>query len=328
MKVLLLGATGLLGHNVLRKLVESRHEVTALVRRADGIVLPYGRWRTVEGSILDYPTLLAASEGCEALVNCAGATDMSLLRRADYEPANVELCLHIARLAAERRLASVVHVSTVNTIGSGSSAQPSNEEAPMSPPFLGTFYADTKREGERAILDMAWNLPWCHTVVLNPGFMIGAYDTHPSSGKLLLAGWKKPLMAAPRGGKAFVYVGDVADAAVAALTKGRSGSRYLVTNRSGELSLRDFYRLQASTMGYRQRCLTLPDGLLNAAGRLGDLARRAGLRTSLSTANVQQLEASEHYDNLAARRDLGLRETPIEEAIRQFFQWYNNEKQS
>lgn len=40
MKVLLLGATGLLGHNVLQKLMADGHEVNVVVRRADGIKLP------------------------------------------------------------------------------------------------------------------------------------------------------------------------------------------------------------------------------------------------------------------------------------------------
>lgn len=62
MKVLLLGATGLLGHNVLLRLMEEGHQVVALVRRADGIHLPQGTWETVVGSLLDYNTLEKAAE--------------------------------------------------------------------------------------------------------------------------------------------------------------------------------------------------------------------------------------------------------------------------
>ena len=156
--------------------------------------------------------------------------------------------------------------------------------------------------------------------------MIGPYDVRPSSGALLTAAYRKWLMVAPRGGKAFVYVGDVALAALNALHEGHSGQRYLLTNRHGELTFRKLFKLQASVLGYHQWCITLPNWLLLAAGAVGDALRTLGLRTQLSTANVRQLMVSEHYDNLLARTELGLRETPIDEAIRQFFQWYNNDK--
>ena len=47
MKVLLLGATGLLGHNVLLRLVNEGHRVVALVRHADAVRLPKSDWETV-----------------------------------------------------------------------------------------------------------------------------------------------------------------------------------------------------------------------------------------------------------------------------------------
>ena len=90
MKVLLLGASGLLGHNVLRLLIESGNRVVALVRRVDALRLG-GDYEVRLGSLLDYPTLLAAAEGCDAVINCAGVTDMSL-RRGDYTAVNTTLC--------------------------------------------------------------------------------------------------------------------------------------------------------------------------------------------------------------------------------------------
>ena len=67
-----------------------------------------------------------------------------------------------------------------------------------------------------------------------------------------------------------VYLIHVADAAVAianALTRGTSGQRYLLTGQN--LSLKQFYRVQARTCNYRQCLLLLPDWLLAAAGRCG-----------------------------------------------------------
>ncbi|MBP3762988.1 MAG: NAD-dependent epimerase/dehydratase family protein [Bacteroidales bacterium] len=323
MKVLLLGATGLLGHNVLRQLADGGHGVVALVRRAGGIGME-GPWEVREGSPLDYGTLRAAAEGCDAVINCIGTTDMSLRHYEDYLPANRDLCRLLVRLLEEMPGVRVlVHTSTVNTIGYGTAAAPADERNPMEKPFLGSYYADSKREGEVLLLEAASRLTDRHIVVVNPGFMLGAWDAKPSSGRMLLAAYGKPLMFAPKGGKAFVHVQDVAQALIHALERGRSGGRYIAVNSHACLTIRELYRLQAEICGYRQTILSLPDWLLLAAGRVGDLARALGLKTEVSTRNVKQLMVREYYDNHLAVSELGMQETPVAQAIEDFHQWRN-----
>ena len=323
MKVLLLGATGLLGHNVLRRLVAEGHNVTALVRRADGIRFDSDGWQTVVGSPLDYETLRRAADGCEAVINCAGVTDMSLLKIEDYLAVNCDLCGLMVRLMVETGIKVLVHTSTANTIGYGTEGHFADEEAPMQPPFKGSFYADSKREGELIVLDAARRHPDWHVVVINPGFMLGAWDVKPSSGRMLSVAYRHRLMAAPKGGKAFVAVQDVAQATVNALTLGDNGARYIAVNSHACISIKELYELQARTMGYRQCVLTLPDWLLAVAGCVGDVIRALGIRTELSTRNVRQLMVREYYDNSRAVSVLRMPETPIEQAIAEYHQWRN-----
>ena len=82
--------------------------------------------------------------------------------------------------------------------------------------------------------------------------------------------------------------------------------------------------MQARVCGYRQWLLAAPDWLLLAAGRAGDLLRRMGVRTEVSTTNIRQLLATERYDNTRAREELGMEETPIEKAVLEFYEWKNN----
>ena len=319
MKVLLLGATGLLGHNVLLRLLDEGHQVVALVRRADGIRLERTGWETVTGSLLDYSMLEKAAAGCDAIINCAGTTDMSLRRYEDYLPVNKRLCELLVRLMNEHGISTLVHASTVNTIGYGSIDHPADESAPMQPPFKGSFYADSKCEGEKIILSAATESR--HVVVVNPGYMIGPYDVKPSSGQMLLVAYKRRLMFAPKGGKAFVHVGDVAQAMVAALTEGTNGSRYIVVNGSGMLTIKQLYELQAQVCGYRQKVLECPNVLLKTAGFVGDVMRRMGVRTQVSSRNIRQLLVREYYDNSHALCDLHVEQTPVEKAIKDFFEY-------
>lgn len=323
MNVLLLGGNGLLGHNVLKALLHRGHSVRALVRRKESLhtegMPAVERLTVLEGSLLDDRVLEAAAEGCDAIVNCAGVTDMSLLRYEDYLPVNRDLCRRLTQLMERQGIVRLVHTGTANTIGYGAPVAPATEEAPMEAPFTRSFYAQSKRAGEELLLQAAAAHPGWHVVVVCPGFMVGAYDTKPSSGALLLAGYRKRLMPVPGGGKSFVPVADAAEAVVNGLTQGRSGQRYLLTGEN--LSLKEFYALQAQVCGYRQRLVTLPDGLLRLAGWLGDGLRWLGIRTQLSTRNVQQLMVREYYDNRRSRDELTMPATPLAHAIADFFAW-------
>lgn len=325
MKILLLGGNGLLGHNVLKQLLQQGHEVHALLRnvsalRTDGFPNVHERLQTFQGSLLDDAALQAAAQGCDAILNCAGVTDMSLLHYDDYLPVNRDLCPRLVQLMERLHITRLVHTSTANTIGYGTPSQPADEQAPMQPPFSRSYYGRSKQEGEALLMQAAQRHPDWHIVIVNPGFMVGAYDTKPSSGTLLLTGYRKPVMLAPRGGKSFVHVADAAVAIANALTCGTHGGRYLLTGQN--LSLKQFYRLQAQVCNYRQCIIPLPNAVLAVAGWCGDLVRLCGVRTQLSTRNVRQLMVREYYDNTRALTDFQMPQTPISQAIRDFFEWY------
>lgn len=324
MKILLLGGNGLLGHNVLKQLLQQGHVVHALLRNVSALHtegFPHTEnLSIIEGSLLDDAVLMRAAEGCEAVVNCAGVTDMSLLRYEDYLPVNRDLCGRLVWLMQQCGISRLVHTSTANTVGFGTSDCMADESAPMQPPFTRSFYALSKQEGEALLQQAAAQHADWHIVILCPGFMVGAYDTKPSSGTLLLTGYRKPVMVCPKGGKSFIHVENAAVAIVHAIAQGRSGQKYLLTGEN--MSLKEFYRLQAHTCGYHQVLLTLPNWLLEVAGRLGDVLRSCGIRTQLSTRNVRQLMVREYYSHEAASSQLAMPEIEISQAIRDFFSWY------
>ncbi|MDY5969535.1 MAG: NAD-dependent epimerase/dehydratase family protein [Bacteroidales bacterium] len=323
MKVLLLGGTGLLGNNVWRLLLGQGHEVTLLVRERGKIdwrdVAEEQRRRTavIEGSMLDAASLFKAATGCEAMVNCTGCTDMGLLRYEDYLPANRDICRLLVETMERSGTSRLVHVSTANTVGYGTPERVADENEPMGEPFASSFYAKSKKEGEVFLQNYAARHPEKHVVIVCPGFMVGGYDTKPSSGKLLLAAYRKPLMVCTKGGKSFVHVKDVATATANAIWLGTSGKKYLLTGDN--LSMEEFYALEARVMGYRQHMVRLPNWVALAVAKVGDALRYAGVGTQLSTNNVRQLLIREYYDASSSVSELKMPRTSLEEAIKDFF---------
>ena len=319
MRILLIGANGLLGHNVARQLLFRGYAVKALLRKPDALHIDHPLLERCQGSFLDPSRMRSAAQGCDAIINCAGCTDMSLLRFEDYLPANRDGLRSIASAMEEQGIRTLIHISTANTIGYGTPDHPTDETAPMQSPFSESFYAQSKKAGEEIVDDLAQRHPDWHIVTLHPGFMLGPCDWRNSSGRLLKAAYRKPLMLAPKGGKSFVSVEDAAVAIVNALTMGTHARHYLITGHN--MSLKEFYRLQAQTCGYRQLILSPPNKLMLLLARIGDALRWLGIGTQLSTRNVRQLLVYEYYDNRRAQRELALPQSPLQEAIRAYFDY-------
>ena len=324
--ILLLGASGFLGNNVLRLLASRGETVCAPVRNLSSlsdVVTEYGPGRVIalKEDITDFSALLSVchKHRPEAIINCAGTTDMSLPDLSGFMKMNYELPAMLPGVMKACGILTLVHVSTANTIGIGSKEHPADERSPFAAPFDAAPYAQSKKMGEDLLLKFAASRKDYHIIIVNPGFMVGAFDRKPSSGTLLDTAYRKPVMAAPRGGKSFIHVRDAACAIVNALKMGESGERYLLTGEA--MTLKEFYRLQKQCCGYFQIFFTLPDWTVRLAGRFGDFLRRHGKRSMASSVNCELLLVEEHYDNKKAATQLKMPCTPIRVAIEDYFRF-------
>lgn len=322
MNVLVTGANGLLGHHVVMQLLKQQHAVHILVRSRENIHFDTTPLQITEGNFTEYSCLKQAAAGCDAIIHIAAVTATNLLHLEEYRKVNIAGTAQVIKVADELGIRQIVYISSANTIGFGTEQQPGDERFTIQYPFTESFYAQSKAESEQLILQASAK-PDRHVVIINPAFMLGAYDSKPSSGKLLLMGYKRKVMLVPRGGKNFVAAQDVAVAVCNALTMGRNGERYLASGIN--LSFKEYYTLQKKAGDYKQKILVLPDFLLVCLGKAGDLFRRLGIRTELCTRNLQQLMIQEYYTNEKAKAELNLPENGIEMAIQQAIRWFKEQ---
>ncbi len=319
MKVLVTGANGLLGHHVVMELLKRNHNVKIIVRSTRNIFFDLSAVEVIEGNFSEYKSLEKAALGCDAIIHIAAVTATNLLHYDDYARINVEGVAQILKVAGELKINRMVYVSSANTIGFGTEQQPADERFTIEYPFTDSFYVQSKVASERLVIE-ASKQENRHFVIINPTFMIGAYDTKPSSGKLLLMGYKRRLMAAPKGGKNFVAAGNVALAVCNALSEGRNGERYLTSGVN--LSFREYYKLQKQTVNYSQYFLDIPDFLLILIGKTGDLLRLFGIKSELCTRNLRLLMIREYYNNQKAKDEIHLPDTDLKKEIREAIDWF------
>jgi dihydroflavonol-4-reductase len=113
-----------------------------------------------------------------------------------------------------------------------------------------------------------------------------------------------------------VGVDDAARAMILAAGRGRTGERYLISERM--IALTEVVRIAADEAGVPppQRSISVP--MLYALGALGSLrARLTGKDAELSLASVRMMRAEADVDHSKAVRELGWQPRPVEESIRE-----------
>jgi len=102
-KLLLLGATGRTGRQLLSQGLELDYVITALVRNTDGVALEHERMRTVTGDATDGAAMDEALDGQDAVVCALGPTSpTSLLRCALMQETSRALVPSMKRHAVNR----------------------------------------------------------------------------------------------------------------------------------------------------------------------------------------------------------------------------------
>jgi len=320
MRILVTGANGLLGHHVVMQLQQHHHDIRIILRGSRDLFFDKEQVDVFEGTFTDYVALKKAAEGCDAIIHIAAVTATNLLYYEDYRSVNTVGAAVVIKVADELKINNLIFVSTSNTIGYGNIEKTADETYPIEYPFTKSFYAQSKVEAEQLFIE-ASKKQNRHVIIIHPTFMIGSHDTKPSSGKLMLMGYKKRWMFTPWGGKNFVAASDVATAICNALTMGKNGEHYLAAGIN--LSFADFYKIQSRVGGYQQYLFIIPTGLIEMIGKIGDLVRWFGIRTEICSRNLNQLTIREYYSNKKAVNELAMPQKSIENAIQEALDWFS-----
>jgi len=228
MKVLITGANGFVGLNIVKALVAEGHEVTAYVRASSNVAFlePFGV-TLVRGELHDRQALRAAMTGHEGVIHTAGNTSSNARDWPLLEAVNIEGTRQVTEAALECGITRLVFTSTTSTIGANDNPGEEATEATSLNGFRAKNpYAKSKLQAEELVYRACDR--GLSAVILNPAEVLGAYDYSMQWGRMVLAVNYNQLPFMPPGGASFCGAGDVGQAHVNALTKGRSGERYII----------------------------------------------------------------------------------------------------
>jgi len=314
------GITGLLGTNLAHELIAKDFIVYAIVRNPKRYVgkthknlhlITMGLWG-------DYDPYLQLSD---IVIHIAAETSINKLNVTDYNTINYEATKRLFNHANTNEVQQFIYISTANTIGYGNRNRLGIETQQIKKPFTQLFYAQSKSKAEGFLQQ---NSDKMIVTILNPTFLIGAYDSKPSSGKIIKMAINKRFVFYPPGGKNFVPVKDVVQAIIKTLEIQKSGERYLIANEN--LSYQEFFKKIKQLTNGKQILLPIPIFILLFIGHIGDFLRLLKIKTSLSLTNMKILGVKNYYSNEKSIQQLSIKYTPLDTAIKEAINYFKMKK--
>lgn len=321
-RVLVTGASGVLGSGVAQALVNAGAQVTVLQRSPSGL----SGVHEIRGSVTNVDDVATAVDGVDSVIHIAAKVSVSG-PLAEYEHVNVEgtrLLLAAAQRAGVQRW---IQISSPSVAHSGDSIIGAGAE-PADPSTARGHYAATKAAGELLALDA--DSPNFKVLVLRPHLMWGPGDTQLTERIIERARQNRlPLL---DGGTALVdtlFTVNAVEAIVAGLKAvDRVHGEALVLTNGEPRPIGEMIRRIAVAGGAQEPTLNLPAGLAKAAGsiieKLWDAEKR-GDEPPLTRFLAEQMSTAHWFDQRRTREVLQWQpRISLDEGFELTRQYYNS----
>lgn len=315
MTVVVTGASGHLGANVVHALLDRGEHVRVLVHRsASALADVEHRLELAQGSVCEPETLGPAFEGATRVYHVAGIISIDGDADGRVHRVNVEGTRNVARACRERGVERLVHVSSVHAYDMHPRDEVLDESRrQVADSTHHSAYDRSKALGERVIREAIAD--GLDAVIVNPTGIMGPVDHGPSRlGQLLCDLANRKLPALLDGGFDFVDVRDVASAVLAAGDRGRCGENYIIGN--AWYSLRELAALVEACTGARAPAFVTPVW----AARLGVpfarvVSRVRGREQNFTHESLEVLMSNRSISSRKARTELGHSPRPLRETV-------------
>ncbi len=325
-KVLITGASGLIGNHVTRICLERGDDVRVMVMPGEdrspfiGMDVEF-----VEGNLMDPPSLARAVKGIEQLYHMAALFAVWTKDPDLHYKINVSGTEAMMNAAMAEGIEKVVYTSSVAAIGIPDKGQLATEETPFNCWPWASEYILSKYISHLLVKGMiSKGLP--ATMVL-PGLPFGPGDRNPTpTGSMIVRVLQGKMTNYWDGGVCPVDVRDVAMGHVLAMEKGQIGESYILANKNANMTNQEFLQMVGSIAGVpkvatKEVSASTMLRVAKIAEFFSKITGKAPLTTYKNTLFITQ---HLYADASKAVNELGMPQTPIEEAIKDSVEWFRS----
>jgi dihydroflavonol-4-reductase len=244
--ILVTGASGLVGRELVRQLLEQEVRVKAIYRNHPILDLEHPLLTKHHCDLLDVMTLEELMQGVSHVYHCAGFISYDPRQRRQLYQLNVEATANVVNACLHEGVEKLVHVSSIAALGSKPDQSMVDESVFLDGGDKSSLYGTSKYLGEMEV----WRgiAEGLHAVIINPGVILGPGDWQSGSTvifKMVHDGfnWYS------EGVNGFVDVRDVAGAMIRLMNSPLQAERYVCVAENK--SFREIFEKIAASFGKR-----------------------------------------------------------------------------
>ena len=322
--ILVTGATGLVGGNLIWHLLKENDRIVAIRRRTSKpevlrIIFSFytstpddflDRIDWIIADVLDERSISVAMKNISIVYHCAAI--VSFVNSAEIiSDTNVTGTRNVVRAALENNITKLCFVSSIAACGGSGDDKPIDEETGWkdsnhhSPYKLSKYYSEQEvwkgiKEGLNA-------------VIVNPGVILGVSGTTSGTSELFLQ-VQKGLMFYTKGGSGYVDVQDVVQAMILLTKSDISCERFILVSEN--CSNRDILNWMADGFGKRRPLICIGEKVLWVVGYLSEITGKVfHFHPLIDRATVRTISHREYYSGKKIKNALGISFKPIELCI-------------
>ncbi|NMP21077.1 hopanoid-associated sugar epimerase [Sulfobacillus harzensis] len=325
MRVLVTGASGFIGWHVTRALLAQGMTVRALVRsqaakRALGnlaVEVAYGDLATGMG-------LDDALNDVQGVFHVAARYSLERRHAREMYETNVGGTRRLIEAVGRHpRIERMVYTSSTAAVGLRDDGLPADETRLVDPNQVPDGYKRSKVLAEEVVREACRQ--GLDAVIVNPSTPVGTRDIKPTpTGQLIWEAARGRMPAYVDTGLNWVSVNDVAIGHILAWERGQTGERYILGHVN--LTFRELLGRIETLAGVPAPRIRLPLGVAMAFAYVDELgwSKITGHAPRAPIAGVELARRPMFYTAGRAVQELGLPQTPIDEALREAIDWFRS----
>ena len=322
MRIGVTGASGMVGINVCKEILSNGDELNILIRE-DVSYLDGLSCNKFYGDLSDIDILEKFCDKCDVIIHSAAMISIGFDAYDQVYEVNFVGTKNLLDTSIKKKVKKFIFISSVNAYDKKPIDQNFDEKRELV--RKGNAYDMTKALAQ----ELVTSTEEIETVSINPTSVLGKNDFKPSRlGKIIKGVYSGKLPFLVDGGLDVIDVEDLSKAIYSSISNGRDGESYLISGKFR--SFKEIYEVITKYQDKKSRIFFFPRLMVELSLPLlslfpiGLLKRAAeingkffpGLENMTKEAIENIINFPKHIDNSKAKKDLGLKISPLEKTIK------------
>lgn len=310
MAYVITGATGHIGNNLVRRLIQNNEDVKVLVRRIDKSIENLNIKYSV-GDIFNEDFLNQNIDPDDIVIHLAGIIDIKNKLKEETNKINYIGTVTITDVCIKKKVKKYIYCSSVDCIFKDTLDEVITEPIKIEYERFIDNYPYSKGKATQYVLDIMDKYKDQNISIVYPSAVIGVNDWKPSYiGKVVKDSIDGKMQFGVKGGYNFIDVDDVVSGIINASTLNKSGS-YILSGHN--VSVYELYDMVNKKLNVKRKIWKIPLFIAKMA---------IPFVPYLSKFTFDTLQENHNYDNSHAMNELNLILTPFEETISKTVEWF------